>query len=74
MLLRTRLLAFLHERNVLGVVGNYDLEVVEGKAKAKGEKKLALDFTRRELSKSCVNYLFALPMKSGLKSMAKGCL
>ncbi|MCW4017758.1 MAG: YfcE family phosphodiesterase [Candidatus Bathyarchaeota archaeon] len=51
----------LHERNVLGVVGNYDLEVVEGKAKAKGEKQLALDFTRKEMSKSCANYLFALP-------------
>jgi CHAD domain-containing protein len=30
----------LCEKNVLSIVGNYDLEVIEGKAKAKDEKKL----------------------------------
>jgi putative phosphoesterase len=51
----------LCEKNVLSIVGNYDLEVIEGKAKVKGEKKIALDFTRKELAKSCKTYLQSLP-------------
>jgi predicted phosphodiesterase len=42
-------------------LGNYDLEVIEGKAKAKGEKKIALEFARKELAKSCEYYLHSLP-------------
>ncbi len=51
----------LCEKNVLGVVGNYDLEVIEGKAKAKGEKKIAWEFAKKELAKSCESYLYSLP-------------
>jgi putative phosphoesterase len=51
----------LCEKNVLSILGNYDLEVIEGKTKAKGEKNLALKFTRRELAKSCEFYLYTLP-------------
>ncbi len=47
----------LCEKNVLSIVGNYDLEVIEGKAKAKGEKKIAWEFARKELAKSCEGYL-----------------
>ena len=49
------------EKNVLSILGNYDLEVIEGKAKAKGEKNLALKFARKELAKSCECYLYSLP-------------
>ena len=41
----------LCEKNVLSVVGNYDLEVIEGKAKAKGEKKIALEFAKKRAGK-----------------------
>ncbi|MGD0203182.1 MAG: YfcE family phosphodiesterase [Candidatus Bathyarchaeia archaeon] len=51
----------LCEKNVLSILGNYDLEVIEGKAKAKGEKKIALEFARKELAKSCEYYLHSLP-------------
>jgi putative phosphoesterase len=51
----------LCEKNVLSVVGNYDLEVIEGKTKEKGEKNLALKFARKELSKACKDYLRLLP-------------
>ncbi len=51
----------LCEKNVLSVVGNYDLEVIEGKTKEKNEKNLALRFARKELSNACVEYLHSLP-------------
>ncbi|MGA3289312.1 MAG: YfcE family phosphodiesterase [Candidatus Bathyarchaeia archaeon] len=51
----------LCEKNVLSIVGNYDLEVIEGKAKVKGGKKIALEFARKELAKSCEYYLYSLP-------------
>jgi putative phosphoesterase len=50
----------LHEKNVLSVLGNYDLEVIEGKTKAKDEKKIALEFARKEMKRACKNYLFSL--------------
>ncbi len=56
-------LELLCEKSVLSILGNYDLEVIEGKAKDKGEKKLALKFARKELSKSCECYLFSLPLE-----------
>jgi predicted phosphodiesterase len=37
------------------------LEVIEGKAKVKGGKKIALEFARKELAKSCEYYLYSLP-------------
>ena len=51
----------LSEKNVISIVGNYDLKVIEGKVKDKGEKNLALKFARKELAKSCESYLFSLP-------------
>jgi putative phosphoesterase len=56
------------EKNVLSILGNYDLEVIEGKAKEKGEKKLALKFARKELSKSCEDYLHSLPRELRLEA------
>ena len=53
----------LCEKNVLSIVGNYDLEVIEGKTKEKGEKNLALKFAKKELSKVCEDYLRSLPQE-----------
>ena len=61
----------LCEKNVLSILGNYDIEVIEGKAKAKGEKRLALKFARKELSKSCECYLFSLPRELRLEAAGK---
>jgi putative phosphoesterase len=57
----------LCEKNVLSILGNYDLEVIEGKAKENGEKKIALKFARKELSKSCEDYLHSLPRELRLE-------
>ena len=61
----------LCEKNVLSIAGNYDLEVIEGKSKAKGEKKIALEFTRKELAKSCAGYLQSLPTELRLEVAGK---
>jgi putative phosphoesterase len=64
-------LELLCEKNVLSILGNYDLEVIEGKAKAKGEKKFALKFARKELAKSCECYLYSLPRELRLETAGK---
>ncbi len=61
----------LCEKNVLSIVGNYDLEVIEGKAKAKDQKNLALKFVRKELEISCKLYLFSLPHELRLEVVDK---
>ncbi len=61
----------LCEKNVLSIVGNFDLDVIEGKAKAKGVKNLALKFARKELAKSCEFYLFSLPHELRLEVAGK---
>ncbi len=61
----------LCEKNVLSILGNYDLEVIEGKIRAKGEKKLALKFVRKELAKSCECYLYSLPQELRLEVAGK---
>ena len=57
----------LREKNVLSILGNYDLEVIEGKAKAKGEKEYALKFARNELAESIEYYLSSLPRELRLE-------
>jgi len=61
----------LSEKNVLSILGNYDLEVIECKNKAKGEKNLALKFARKELTNSCGGYLFSLPRELRLEVAGK---
>lgn len=51
----------LCEQSVSSILGNFDLEVIEGKAKEKGEKNLALKFARKELTSSHEEYLRSLP-------------
>ncbi len=51
----------LCEKNVLSIVGNYDVEVMQGKSDAKGEKRLAYKFTKKELAEACECYLQSLP-------------
>ncbi len=61
----------LCKKNVLSILGNYDLEVIEGKVKTKAEKNLALKFAREELAKSCELYLYSLPRTLRLEVAGK---
>ena len=61
----------LSEKNVLSIVGNYDLEVLEGRSDAKGEKKLTYKFTRKELIKPSLGYLKALTQQLRLETADK---
>jgi len=61
----------LCEKNVQSILGNYDLEVIEGKTKSKGEKNLALKFARKELAKSSEYYLSSLPRELRLDVAGK---
>lgn len=49
----------LCEKDVLSILGNYDLEVMESKTKA--EKNISLKFARREMTKATELYLYSLP-------------
>ncbi len=53
----------LQEKNVFSIAGNYDLEVIGNYARNQGEKKLALEFTRKELAESSRNYIRTLPQE-----------
>jgi putative phosphoesterase len=61
----------LCEKNVLSILGNFDLEVIAGKTKDKGEKNVALKFARKELAKSCEYYLSSLPRELKLETADK---
>ncbi len=64
-------ISLLCEKNVFSILGNYDLEVIEKKANAKGEKKLARDFARKELTPSSESYLACLPRELRLEASGK---
>ncbi len=49
------------KKYVLSVLGNFDVEVIEKKAKGKGEKGEAIRFARKELTKSCEDSLRSFP-------------
>jgi len=61
----------LCEKNILSVLGNYDVEVIESKFKDKGPKNIAFQFAKKELSKSCKNYLNALPRERRIEVAGK---
>ncbi|HUK84694.1 MAG TPA: YfcE family phosphodiesterase, partial [Candidatus Acidoferrum sp.] len=62
------------EKNILSILGNYDVEVIEGKTKDKSQKNIAYRFAKKELSKSNVNYLNSLPMERRLEVAGKNLL
>ena len=51
----------LRAKEALSILGNYDIEVMKKGNESKGEKKLALCFAKKELSRSCETYLRSLP-------------
>ncbi len=61
----------LHSKNVVSVAGNFDLEVVKGEVKGKGAKKIAVEFARKELTKSCEAYLISVHSEISLNVAEK---
>lgn len=61
----------LAEKNVLSVMGNFDLEVLNGTGDAKGEKKFAYTYTQKKLAKAAQSYLSNLPSELRLKVAGK---
>jgi putative phosphoesterase len=61
----------LRAKNTVSIVGNYDLEVMKKNKEGKGQKKLALKFAKKELAKSCENYLRSLPRSVRLDMAGK---
>jgi putative phosphoesterase len=57
----------LCEKNVLSILGNYDVEVLEGKSNAKGEKKAAFKYAKKELARASESYLGLLPRELRLE-------
>ncbi len=57
----------LYSKNTLSVIGNFDLEVLDKNNKGKGPKKFALEYSRKELTKSYETYLRTLPSKLELE-------
>ncbi len=62
---------FICEKNILSILGNYDVEVIEGKIKDKGQKNRAFQFAKKELSKSSENYLNSLPRERRIEVVGK---
>ena len=56
-----QVIQLLNEKKTLSVIGNIDLEVLRGTKKGDRERKLALKFTRKELTKPSKEYLKSLP-------------
>ena len=57
----------LYSRNVVNVLGNFDCEVIGGTAKNEGVKRIAVEFARKELSKSCRSNLVGFPPEVSLQ-------
>jgi putative phosphoesterase len=61
----------LCEKNVLSIVGNYDLEVLDVKNNAKGKKRIAFEYARKKLSKTSQSYLQLLPQELRFEAAGK---
>ena len=57
----------LYSKNSLSVIGNYDLEILDKKIEARGNKIFALKYIRKNLTKSYETYLRTLPAKLELE-------
>jgi putative phosphoesterase len=50
-------------KKTVSVIGNFDLQMLQKHAKGNSGRNLALDYTQKELSKPCEDYLRSLPPK-----------
>jgi putative phosphoesterase len=61
----------LRYKNVISVIGNYDLEAVKKLVKGKNAKGIAYEFAKKELANSCKSYLLSLPREVRLEIAGK---
>lgn len=61
----------LYEKNVVSVIGNFDLDVLKGSYKNVGLKKTAVEYAEKELSKTCKSYLRSFPEEMKLTISGK---
>ncbi|MCW4000626.1 MAG: YfcE family phosphodiesterase [Candidatus Bathyarchaeota archaeon] len=61
----------LCRKGVLSILGNYDLEVLEDRSDAKGEKRLAFKYAQKALSGGARSYLEMLPHELRLQAADK---
>jgi putative phosphoesterase len=64
----------LNSEKTVSVIGNFDLEMLKKPEKGNGGRKLALKFTRKEISKPCEDYLRSLPRKITFEIAGKNLL
>ncbi len=57
----------LCEKSALSIMGNFDLEILEDTGEAKGDKRFAYEFAKKELSKAAGSYLSMLPRELKLE-------
>ena len=67
----SEVIQLLNSKKTLSVTGNFDVEVLGKAKKSNGERKLALRYARKELTKQCENYLRGLPAKIILETTGK---
>ncbi len=62
----------LHTKNVVSIMGNYDVEVIKGTKKVgKGDKKKTFNFTKKSLAKTCQAYLLSFPPQFRMQAADK---
>ena len=61
----------LCENNVLSIKGNFDIEILENKGNAKGEKRSAYKFAKKELTNTFADYLENLPYELRMEVAGK---
>ena len=61
----------LNSKKTVSVIGNFDLEMLEKNEKGNSGRKLALKYTRKELNRSCEEYLRSLPRKTSFEVAGK---
>ena len=61
----------LCQKNVVSILGNYDLEVLENKNDAKSEKHLAFEYAKKTLSSTSKSYLEVLSLTMRLQTANK---
>lgn len=57
----TEVIKLLYEKNVVSVLGNFDVAVFKNSSKNVGAKKVAVNYVNDELSKPCKAYLRSFP-------------
>jgi len=64
-------LELLHSKNMISVIGNFDLEAFQPAKQGTSKGKIALGFAKNHVAESCRNYLLSLPRELKLEIAGK---